>query len=189
LYYKTYSGTKVYLSPPSASDADNWAQWLNDTDISLPLGDEYYSTITPDKIRSEIQNYSNYNLNYYIFSICLVETGEPIGRCIIFLVDYINRSGTLGIFLGNKAHWGKGYAKEALELLLEFGFSIINLHSVSLGVFEFNKRALALYQKLGFNTIGIKRETRLVNGTYHNTVMMDMLASEYKVKHLKFDVE
>jgi len=183
---KLISGPNVYLRQPIIEDAKLWHTWLNDFDIVLPLGDEVYSKITTQSILKQIENYPGDN--YYMFTIMTELDDLPIGRCIVFSIDHLNSSAMVGIFLGDKNNWGKGYAKEAFELLIEYSFRILNMHSIMLGVFDFNKRAIAMYKKIGFKQIGIKREMRKINGKYVNAILMDLLEDEYDNKYMDFSI-
>ena len=84
-----------------------------------------------------------------------------------------------GIVIGNKNLWGQGYGKEATKFILEHGFRHLKLHRIQLIVLDFNERALHLYQKLGFVEEGIQREARLVDGKWHDVVMMSILEQEF----------
>ncbi|HHY71371.1 MAG TPA: GNAT family N-acetyltransferase, partial [Thermoanaerobacterales bacterium] len=121
----------------------------------------------------------------YIFAIVDLKTDESIGNIGFPKIDYINRTAGLGIFIGNKEYWGKGYGVEAIELLLDFGFNILNLHNISLKVFSYNKPAIRCYKKVGFKEAGRLREAKQIAGQKYDDVFMDILATEYKSKFIK----
>lgn len=176
-------GEKVILRHPMIEDALLWCEWLNDMDVSMPLGDELTGKISLRSVEEQIMSYDQ--SDYYMFSI-LTNDAKLIGRCILFGIDRINSKGKVGIFIGDKSEWGKGYAKEALELLLEYGFRIQNLHSINLGVYENNQRAIELYIHIGFKKIGVLRDAKKINGQFVNVVFMDMLENEYENKYIDF---
>ncbi len=60
-----------------------------------------------------------------------------------------------------------GYGKEAMNLLLDYSFSELNLHKVYLRVFSFNKRAICLYESLGFEKEGELKEQLFREVTLH----------------------
>ena len=74
----------------------------------------------------------------------------------------------------------RGYGTEAVELLLGYGFNVLNLNNIMLTVFAFNKRALRCYEKAGFRVIGKRRKARFYAGRYHDEIFMDILAQEFK---------
>jgi RimJ/RimL family protein N-acetyltransferase len=176
LAYKKLIGEKVSLAPITPDLGEKWAEWLTDLAVSIPLGDEAYMSLTPDGMRKDIGNTGPRD---HVFSIVANEGDLPIGRCLLFNVDHINRSSFLGIFIGDKEYWSKGYGREAITLLLEYAFNLLNLNSVMLGVFSFNERAIQCYKSVGFKEIGRRRQSRLIGGKYYDGVLMDILAEEF----------
>jgi RimJ/RimL family protein N-acetyltransferase len=147
-YYKKLVGEKCYLSPCSKEDAEKWTEWFNDSEVTLPLGDEAYTPFSLEKSQEIVSNAIKHQ--EHIFSIIARENNLLIGRCLLFDIDWVNRKAMLGIVIGEKAYWGNGYGKEATILLLDYAFTLLNLNSVMLGVIEFNERAINCYKKAGF---------------------------------------
>jgi len=175
---KKLVGSRCYLSPVTPEDAEQWAAWLNDLEVALPLGDEAHAMITvADQVRDIDEIAARHQ---HVFDIVDLATDESLGRCLLFAVNQVDRTAEVGIFLGEKSAWGKGYGREAMTLLLDYAFSLLNLDSVMLGAFAFNERAIRLYERLGFRTIGRRREARTIAGRKHDVVLMDMLAREFE---------
>jgi RimJ/RimL family protein N-acetyltransferase len=78
-----------------------------------------------------------------------------------------------------KKYYGKGAGTEAARLMLEYGFNVLELHRIDLEVFTFNPRAIHVYEKLGFKREGVRREVLLLEGTYHDSIVMGLLRYEY----------
>ena len=114
-----------------------------------------------------------------------MDTDLLIGRCFLGSVDLVNRSARLGIVIGEKTHWDRGFGTEAIQLLLDYAFNILNLNSVNLGTYSFNERAIACYKKVGFKVIGQRREARIIGDKRYDALMMDILTSEYETVFLK----
>jgi RimJ/RimL family protein N-acetyltransferase len=181
-HFRKLVGSRCYLSPCAPEDAPLFAQWLNDPDVAVPLGDEAYHTLSTEAFQADIDD--SLRRQDAIFTIVDLESDCAIGRCLLFAVDHIDRSAMIGLFIGDKTFWGKGYGQEAMQLLLEYAFDLLNLNSVMLGVFEFNHRAIHAYEKLGFRVIGRRREARFIGGKAYDGILMDMLASELERKYL-----
>ncbi|MBT4503387.1 MAG: N-acetyltransferase, partial [Gemmatimonadetes bacterium] len=94
-YYKKLVGEICYLSPCTPEDAENWAAWFNDLEVTIPLGDEAYTPSTLER-EGEMIDEINRNLDH-VFTIVDLETDQAIGRCLLFAIDQINRNGMLGI--------------------------------------------------------------------------------------------
>ena len=86
----------------------------------------------------------------------------------------------LGMVIGEKEYWGQGYGQEAVKLLVDYGFNLLNLNSIMLGAFEFNARALRCYERAGFKVIGRRRQARIIGGRKYDAVLMDILAEEFR---------
>ncbi len=177
-HYAKLAGEKCYLSPPASEDAELWASWFNDPDVTLPLGDEAYVSFGLEKAREEVQE--TIRQQSHVFSIVDRHSERVIGRGLLFSVNAVDRSAMLGIVIGEKSCWGQGYGQEATRLLLDYAFNLLNLHSVMLGAFAFNERALAVYRKVGFREIGRRREARLIGGRTYDVVLMDILEDEFR---------
>jgi RimJ/RimL family protein N-acetyltransferase len=172
------TGDLVYLAPVCPDDAELWASWLNDLEVALPLGDEAYALFTAEDQARDIADITAHH--DHVFTIVERATDKPIGRCLLFGLNKTDRTTEVGIFIGDKDRWGKGFGTEAMRLLLDYAFNLLNLHSVMLGVFSFNERAIRSYRSLGFKEIGRRRQARLVGPTAYDVILMDLLAEEFE---------
>jgi RimJ/RimL family protein N-acetyltransferase len=182
-YYKKIVGEKCYLSPCSLEDAEKWAEWFNDLEVTLPLGDEAYIPFSFPKSEESVQHIIKQQ--DHVFSIVDLKTDACIGRTLLFNIDQINRHAMFGIFIGEKSFWGKGYGQEATRLTLDYGFNLLNLNSIMLGVMAFNKRAIRAYEKAGFKLIGQRRQARIIGDQKFDILLMDVLAEEFEGTLLK----
>ena len=171
-------GDLVYLAPVGPEDAGLWARWLTDLDVALPLGDEAYGMITAEDQARDIADIMAHH--DHVFTIVERATDRPIGRCLLFGLNKTDRSTEVGIFIGEKDCWGKGYGTEAMRLLLDYAFNLLNLNSVMLGVYSFNERAQRSYRSLGFKEIGRRRQARIVGSRKFDGILMDLLADEFE---------
>jgi RimJ/RimL family protein N-acetyltransferase len=175
-------GEKCYLSPCQVKDAEQWAEWFNDLEVTLPLGDEAYTPFSLERSQEMVQNMIKQQ--QHVFSIVDNATDDLIGRCLLFGLDWVNRHAMLGIVIGEKEYWGKGYGQDAIVLLLEYAFHLLNLNSVMLGVMAFNERAIQCYCKVGFKEIGRRRQGRIIGEHKHDVILMDVLAEEFPSRHV-----
>ncbi len=113
------------------------------------------------------------------FSIVLKETGALIGNISVWGADLKNRDGELAIIIGPKELWGQGLGTEAVRLMLDYAFREMNLHRVHLHVHAPNKRAIAAYEKCGFEIEGRMREAYFRNGEWHDRLLMAILQADW----------
>jgi RimJ/RimL family protein N-acetyltransferase len=181
-HYRKLVGEQCYLSPCAPEDAEKWAAWENDLEVTIPLGDEAYTPSSPERAREIIAD--ALKRGEHVFSIIDLATEQAIGRCMLFNVDLVNRGAMLGIVIGEKAYWGRGYGMDAMRLLQQYAFNLLNLNSVMLGVFAFNERAIAMYHRVGFREIGRRRQARIIGEQKHDAILMDILAEEFESRRI-----
>ncbi|KZV62455.1 acyl-CoA N-acyltransferase [Peniophora sp. CONT] len=79
-----------------------------------------------------------------------------------------------------KEVWGQGHGKEMLQWTVQHAFKWMpGVHRVSLGVFESNARAVALYKSVGFVQEGVKRRARWGNGKWEDVILMAIVEDEF----------
>ena len=103
----------------------------------------------------------------------------------MFNIDHINRKAMIGIAIGDKTFWNKGYGTGAMRLLLDYAFNLLNLNSIMLGVYAYNEWAIKCYEKVGFKLIGRKREARIICGKKYDVIYMDILSQRIRIKVCK----
>jgi RimJ/RimL family protein N-acetyltransferase len=98
----------------------------------------------------------------------------------------------MGIQIGEREYWGKGYGTDALRVLLRYAFDELNLARVSLSVLEGNVRAMRSYEKCGFKYEGRERQAWAYEGRRWDEVYMGLLREEWEAmnndqgeRHLK----
>lgn len=180
-YFRKLVGDKCYLSPISLDDVERYTEWVNDMEI----GQFMLFTSSVIDMEKEKQTLCELMKNNHVFAIIEKDTNKVIGNCGFHNLNTVHRHAELGIFIGEKTFWNQGIGAEACTLLLDYGFNILNLHSVCLFTYSFNKRAMKCYEKIGFKQTGMHREYIFMAGKYHDVVMFDILASEFSSPYVK----
>ena len=175
MYFKKLTGKKCYLSPIDENDAEKFTEWLNDLEVTQYLAAMYPRIINVQNEKGFLEKLAKEH-NY---SIIDMDTNELLGNCGFPHMDNINQTGEVGIFIGNKKYWNKGYGTEALTLLIDFGFKVLNLHTISLRVVSFNPRAIKVYEKIGFKIVGRIRECILMGKERFDMIYMDIIHNEF----------
>ena len=173
-YFKKIVGERVYLSPMSVDDAEQYAVWLNDPGVSGYLG-MYSQNIGLIGEREYIEGASKDGHNY---AIVLKDGDRLIGNISLMNVDHRCRKATLGVFIGEADYRSKGYGAEAIRLLVDYGFKWLNLYNIGLGVHANNPRAIACYEKVGFREYGRRTKTIFSDGEFVDGIYMEILNDE-----------
>lgn len=182
-YFPKITGERIYLSPIDTDDAELYTKWINDPAVSDMLG---VSNMVYTK-KKEISTLEKMAEDGYNFAIIRKEDDALLGNCSLFDIHNTNRRAMCGLFIGEAENRGKGYGTEALKLLLDYGFNTLNLNNIALQVFAFNKNAIACYEKLGFKTIGARRQSYFYMGEYHDEIYMDYLAEDFNPVRLQVE--
>ena len=181
-YFKKLVGDTIYLSPRNSEDVEIFTKWLNDFQVTDGTGRSgLMVTLNGEKAYLE-KIHDNEN---YCFVIVTLENDEMIGTIGLEKMNYRNRSAELGIFIGDETYRGKGIGKEAIYLILDYGFNYLNLNSIQLSVLSFNERAITCYKKCGFKEAGRLREDYYLNGKYYDKILMDILRSEFHETYIR----
>ncbi len=175
-------GERVFLRPIGTEDSELYFRSLFNKETRMLTGTQKHFTL--EQIHQYIAN-KGQDSSSVLLLICLCENDQVIGDVQIGDIDSKNRSAFIRISIDQNAYQGKGYGSEALLLMLDYGFGILNLHRIELNVFAFNERAIHTYEKLGFQREGVQRQALYYNHAYHDSILMSMLADEYRAKYVK----
>ena len=185
MYIKKLIGDRIYLSPKGSSEEEilKFTEWMNDFQVSDYTG-RTAQVITIEGEKKYLEHVE-LDSNDYEFSIIELENNKLIGTISLAKINYIERSGVLGIFIGDENYRNNGYGTEAIKLVLEYGFKYLNLHSIRLDLLAINERAHKCYLKCGFKDTGYSREEIFLNGKYYDKLHMDILDYEFNGEYIK----
>lgn len=175
----TFQNDKVRLRALRREDLDNYARWFSDVEVQRTL--QLYAPQSREAEQVWLEAAMSGHGNDYVFAIDALDGPEPlhIGTCAVHKPDTRNLNCEIGIAIGAKEMWGKGYAVAAFQLLLEFCFGELGMHYVYLRVYDFNERGQRAYQKVGFKAEGRLREAFYREGAYHDIIFMGILRDEW----------
>ncbi|MED1952881.1 GNAT family protein [Brevibacillus centrosporus] len=174
-------GERVYLRPIGLADTDWYFRSLYNHEGRRLTGTQKHYT------REQIQQYIEskaQDSSSVLLLIAMRDDDQVIGDIQIGAIDTFNRNAFIRIAIEQHEHQGKGLGSEAMLLMLDYGFGILNLHRIELNVFAYNERAIHAYEKLGFQREGIQRQALYYQHAYHDSILMSMLAHEYRAKYV-----
>ena len=171
-----FTGKKVRLTSLKRGDLPTYRVWNSDEAFG-----RYYnaSPIREESEKNAEKLIEEHSDKTYRFAIRSIGNDDFLGICAVEDIVWPHRVGWVSIALGPDFH-GKGYGKEAMELLLNYAFNELNLHRIQLSVFSYNSAALKLYESLGFKHEGTFREWMQRDGKRHDMHLYGLLVSEYQ---------
>ena len=172
-------GEKVALRPLCEKDInDTYLSWLNDGEVTKYLETGTFP-VTADELQKFYAAISKSKTDV-LFAIIDKSTKAHIGNIKLGGINWVHRFADLGIMIGNKISWHKGFGQEACRLLLKYAFENLNLNKVTLGVYGNHAPAVRAYEKVGFKIEG--RITNFLNfeGQYVDKIIMGISKQEFK---------
>lgn len=176
---------RIRLRAVEREDIKQFHEWLNDPQVTRGLA--LYLPLSMADEESWFNSLAHRNPHEKPFSI-EIKKGKHwalIGNCGFHSIEDINRCGEVGIVIGDKNEWNKGYGAEAMTLLQRHGFETLNLNRVYLRVYADNVRAVRSYERAGFTLEGRLREAVYKHGKYEDVLVMSVLRSEWFKKKQK----
>lgn len=172
-------GEKVALGPVDRKHIPLFNKWANDFELSFLSGDPLIP-IPKDVTEAEYDKYNKEthrdSVDFIIYEYPLL---RPIGEVGLRHIYPRSQSAEMGILIGEKEFWNKGFGTEAVRLILDYGFTVLSLHNIMLSTYAYNERAIHAYENAGFRMVGRRREAHRWGDKRYDEVVMDCLATEF----------
>jgi RimJ/RimL family protein N-acetyltransferase len=175
------TGSLIRLRAVEMDDLDRYLAWINDAEVV-----QYLATAAPHPVsRVQEEEWIKQAVTHtrppeITYAIETLEGARHIGSVSLHRVGHPARHASLGIMIGDKTYWSRGFGTDAVLTMLRYAFEELNLNRVSLEVHDFNARAIACYRKCGFIEEGRLRQDRYRNGQYGDTIVMGVLREEFR---------
>jgi len=173
-----FQGNKVNVRSLNREDLLNIVKWKSDPEIAdLVRGGPIYTSIELENKRFDRSLDGTDTLRL------LVETKQKkaIGFISLGEIDKENKKAELGMLIGEKDFWDRGYGTDALITLLDYLFTKLDFNRVGLEVFDYNHRAKKAYEKIGFKVEGIQRQGLFRGDAFHDIYIMGILKQDFLV--------
>ncbi len=170
----TLKGENIYLRALEPEDLDFVHEVENDESIW-----ELSNTQTPFSkylIKQYIEN--AHKDIYEVKQLRLVISSykdKPLGMIDIFDFDFKNKRAGIGILLKEVKDRGKGYGAEALQLLINYCFTRLDLHQLYCNISEDNNASIKLFEKQGFLEIGLKKDWNYSHDSFKNEYLFQLI--------------
>ncbi len=177
---------RVRFTPLQFDNIYKHFRWNNDPELNRLDSEVPYEEETFGEFKKRFERMcfhpSPVNRDFEIHA----EDGTLIGVAYVAGISEHNRHGLVGVTIGDRDYWGRGYGRESLELLLRYCFDELELHRVSAETFEYNAAWRRLVEWAGFRKEGTAREYLYRDGEYWDKENYALLEHEYRARE---DVE
>jgi RimJ/RimL family protein N-acetyltransferase len=173
-------GKRLYLRPFRKTDIPVWFNWFNSQAITEHMTkgvfpntelaqEEFFQSIS--KSKADIQ-----------LAIVLKKDDSLIGTIGIHKIDWIHRHGDISVVIGDTNHWGKGFATEAVSLIIKHAFTKLNLHKLNAGMWSSNLSSKKCFENNGFREEGKIRKQFFYKDLYVDEYRLGLLREEWEAK-------
>jgi RimJ/RimL family protein N-acetyltransferase len=177
-----FHGEQVRLGAGDAKrDAELIAHWSRDAEYLRQMDSDPARPVAAKTLQDELEGEFE-EKHPQTFIIYTLDGEQAIGFVELFAISWNNGDAWVGIGIWDAHYRGKGYGTDAMRLILRYAFSELNLHRVTLAVFEYNLRAQRSYEKVGFVLEGRTREELNRNGRRWDILYMGLLRAEWEAQ-------
>lgn len=169
---------KIRLRAPEPEDLDLLYLWENDPDVwhvSNTLAPFSYYTL---KNYIENSHQDIYQAKQIRLMIDIRETPQTIGSIDLFDFDPFHNRAGVGILIGDVSQRKQGYAGEALDLLIDYGFEILNLHQLYCGIGADNISSIKLFKSRNFEQCGERKEWLKTSQGWQTEYLFQLIRSK-----------
>jgi len=171
----TLKGKKVYLRALEPEDLRFIHHIENDESIW-----EISNTITPYSkflIKQYLENSHKDIFEAKQLRLVICNYNDlALGLIDLFDFDFKNRRAGVGILINDKVNRQKGYASEALNLLINYCEKHLDMHQLYCNISEDNLASITLFESFDFKKVGLKKDWNFINGSYKNEYLFQRIS-------------
>ena len=172
----------IELHALADQEIDRLLGWIDSREFLMQwAGPGFSFPLDSDQFREHLLQTGGPDPKLMAFKMVDTAGQAMVGYLELAGIDRVNRAATLArVLVGPKELRGKGIGTQAVRAALRIAFGQLGLHRVGLGVFDFNRGAIACYERAGFRHEGVLRDARRVGEEYWSLCMMGILESEWR---------
>lgn len=168
----------VELRPHTPASLEPLWRWKNDVEIQR-LSDDETHTFTRAEVAARLERWMRPSDDIVHLAIGLVGRVEPIGFLHLALIERAHRRCRLGIVIGEKDLWGRGYGHLAVVQAVDHAFDVLDLDRITAEVYADNTRSARLFEGVGFVREGFVRESIHRDGQRVDELIFGLLRHEW----------
>ena len=166
-------GERLHLRALGAEDVtQRYLDWMRDPQVNRYM-ESRFATHTLESLHSFVTA-MNESPDNYLFGMFLEPQGEHIGNIKIGSISRHHRHADVGLIVGAKTAWGKGYATEAIRLVTRHAFDQLGLNKLYAGMYAENAGSARAFLKAGYREIGVLKNHVLCDGRYVDSLMVEI---------------
>jgi len=169
---------RIRFTPLQMDNIYTHFRWNNDPELNrldseIPYEKETFGQFKK-RFEQMVRNPSETHRDFEIHA-----DDQLIGIAYVARISEHNHHGLIGITIGDRDYWGRGYGRESMAVILEYCFEHLDLHRVSAETFEYNTAWRDLVEGMGFTREGTARDYLYREGKYFDKVSYALLEDEH----------
>jgi RimJ/RimL family protein N-acetyltransferase len=171
---------KIGLRALEKGDLEQLKEWRNIPDFRQNFRE--YRELNCSDQEAWYDSLQNKKSTDYMFSIVNVESGDLLGACGLLYTNWLARYADFSFYVGYKESYIdlEGIAQASAELLIDYGFNILNLNKLWMELYSFDTRKIDFFKSFGFEIDGVLRENVYHQGAYKDSFILSLLQKDYK---------
>ena len=170
-------GSKISLIPfKKESISERYIGWLNDPEVNRFLEVRFVHQ-TYETVLAYVSSFYG-DAEKYMWGVYPNNTDNLIGTATLSNIVRHHGSGIIGLMIGEKEYWGKGYGTEIIKLVVDYAFKKLSLHKVTAGAVAANKSSIKAFQKASFEIEGRAKSHLHLDGKYYDAVYLGRIKED-----------
>lgn len=176
-------GERVEFTPLQMENIHTHFRWNNDPELNRLDSEVPYEEESFGAFKSRFERMcEEMSSPHRTFEIHALDEEALIGVAYATQISLHSRHAKVGITIGDRDYWGRGYGRASFEVLLSYCFDRLDLHRVSAETFEYHTAWRDLVEGMGFEKEGTARDYLRRDGRYWNKDFYALLEREYRAR-------
>jgi ribosomal-protein-alanine N-acetyltransferase len=174
MYGPLIEGKLVRLRPPRPEDAAVMITWFDDLEVTRFIMRRHPPSIEEEKAWLENLAKDPNHIQWVV-----EHEGRIVGGTSIFEIDWKHGYGSTGTLIGDKTVWGKGLARELMQLRAQYVFTQLPLRKLKSGYIEGNEASARAQKAAGYREAGRWRQDQFVDGEWRDLILTELLREDW----------
>jgi RimJ/RimL family protein N-acetyltransferase len=175
MYGPVIQGKLVRLRPPKPEDAALMITWFEDLEVTRFVLRRHPMSLEEEKEWVEKVARDPNHIQWVVEF-----QGQPVGTTGIVQIDWKNGFGMTGTIIGDKAAWGKGVAREVMQLRAAYAFTDLPLRKLKSGYIDGNVASARAQAAAGYREVGRWHQDQFVDGEWRDLVLTELMREDWE---------
>ena len=177
MYGPVLEGKLLRLRPPTPEDVPAMMKWFEDLEVT-----RFLNVNLPPSLEAEKEWLDKTGRDPSVIYWIIEHEGRVVGGTGIVSIDWKNGTGQTGTVIGDKTAWGKGIAREMMQLRAAFAFTSTPLRKLKSGYIDGNVASSRAQRAAGYKEVGRLQEEVFADGGWRDMILTELMRSDWDAK-------